>query len=80
MDIHLDSLLMLPNVSVFTCYQKEGFIFLELELINQGINCPHCQTYTDNLHHNRPIFVDREYISKFLVVNLIVLTVKKFHS
>lgn len=57
MDIHLDSLLKLPNVTVFTCYQKEEFIILELELINPGINCPHCQAYTDNLHQDRPILV-----------------------
>jgi transposase len=57
MDIHLDSLLRLPNITVFTCYQKEEFIILELELINQGVNCPHCQIYTDNLHQNRPILV-----------------------
>lgn len=57
MDIHLDTLLRLPNVSVFTCYQKEGFIILKLELINEGINCPHCETYTDKLHEDRPILV-----------------------
>ncbi|GBF82368.1 hypothetical protein [Aphanothece sacrum] len=50
MDIHFDTLLGFPNVTIFTCYQKEGFIILELELTNQGINCPHCQTYTDKLH------------------------------
>lgn len=57
MDIHLDTLLGLPNVSVFTCYQKERFIILELELVNEGIPCPHCQTYTDKLHEDRPILV-----------------------
>jgi transposase len=57
MDIHLDTLLRLPNVSVFTCYQKEGLIILELELINPGFNCPHCSCYTDKLHEDRPILV-----------------------
>jgi transposase len=57
MDIHLDSLLRLPNITVFTCYQKEGVTILELELLNSGINCPHCETYTDKLHGNRPILV-----------------------
>ena len=47
----------MPDVTVFICYQKEGFIILELELINQEISCPHCQTYTDNLHQDRPILV-----------------------
>lgn len=57
MDFHLDSLLNLPNVTVFTSSQKEGFIILKLELLNEGINCPHCQTYTDTIHQNRPILV-----------------------
>ena len=57
MDFHLDTLLNLPNVTVFTTYQKEGFIFIKLELLNEGIHCPSCQNYTDNLHQNRPILV-----------------------
>jgi transposase len=57
MDIHLDTLLNLPNVTVFTAYQKEGFFILKLELLNSGINCPFCGNYTDNLHQNRPILV-----------------------
>ena len=57
MDFHLDSLLNLPNVTVFTCSQKEGFIILQLDFLNAGIYCPHCQNYTDTLHQNRPILV-----------------------
>jgi hypothetical protein len=41
MDIHLDTLLNLPDVTVFTVREKEGFIFLLLDLINPGISCPH---------------------------------------
>ncbi|NES87136.1 MAG: transposase family protein, partial [Moorea sp. SIO2B7] len=50
MDFHLDNLLALPNVTVSSCQQQEGFIFLQLDFISEGILCPHCQTYTDNLH------------------------------
>ena len=57
MDFHLDSLLNLPNVTVFTSSQKSGLIRLKLELLNEGINCPNCQSYTDILHQNRPILV-----------------------
>jgi transposase len=57
MDFHLDSLLNLPNVTVFTSSQKLGFILLKLEFLNEGINCPHCQYYTDILHQTRPILV-----------------------
>ena len=57
MDFHLDSLLHLPHVTVLTCQQQEGFVFLKLDFINEGISCPNCQTYTDNLHQTRPILV-----------------------
>ena len=57
MDLHLDSLLNLPNVTVLSCQQQEGLIFLSLDFFNEGILCPHCQTYTDNLHQTRPILV-----------------------
>lgn len=57
MDIHLDILLDLPNVSVFTCEQVEGFTVLKLKLLNEGISCPHCHSYTKEVHQNRPILV-----------------------
>ena len=57
MDFYLDKLLNLPHVTVLSYQQQEEFIFLKLELLNEGIVCPHCQTYTDNLHQTRPILV-----------------------
>jgi transposase len=57
MDFHLDYLLNLPDVTVSSCQQQEGFIFLQLDFINEVIVCPNCQTYTDNLHQTRPILV-----------------------
>ncbi|HEY9852594.1 MAG TPA: transposase family protein [Leptolyngbyaceae cyanobacterium] len=57
MDFHLDALLNLPNVTVFSYRQESDLIILQLELLNQGIKCPHCQTYTDDLNQNRPILV-----------------------
>ena len=50
MDFHLNSLLNLPNTTVFTCYKEAGFTFLQLHLLNEGINCPNCQSYTDTIH------------------------------
>ena len=44
-------------MTILSCQQQEGLIFLKLELLNEGISCPHCQTYTDNLHQTRPILV-----------------------
>jgi len=57
MDLHLDTLLNLPNVTVFTCYQKEGFNILELNFVNTKINCTYCGKSTENIHQNRPILV-----------------------
>jgi transposase len=52
MDFHLDTLLDLPHVTVSSCQQEEGLIFLKLDFLNEGILCPHCQTYTDNRHQS----------------------------
>jgi len=57
MDFHLDALLNLPYVTVISCQQQEELIFLKLDFVNEGITCPHCQTYTDNLHQTRYILV-----------------------
>ena len=57
MDFHLNSLLNLPNTTVFTCYKEAEFIFLHLQLINEGINCPNCQSYTDTVHQTSHILI-----------------------
>jgi transposase len=57
MDCHLDTLLNLPDVTVFTCCRQEGFTFLELNFIKPHIKCSYCQYSTDNIHQERPILV-----------------------
>ena len=57
MDFHLNSLLNLPNARVFTCYKKVGFTFIQLDLINEGINCPNCQNYTDTIQKTSQILI-----------------------
>ncbi len=57
MDFHLDKLLNLPNVTVFTCYQKEDCNILQLELLNSKIKCAYCESETDDIHQNRPILI-----------------------
>ena len=57
MDFHLDKLLNLPNVTVFTCYQKEGFNILQLELLSSKVKCAYCENETDEIHQNRPILI-----------------------
>ncbi len=57
MDFNLNYLLNFPYVTILSCQQQEELIILKLDFLNEGISCPHCQTYTDNLHQNRPILV-----------------------
>ena len=57
MSVQLDYLLNLPEVSVETCAQVEEKIVLTLCVMAEGIKCPHCQNYTEELHQNRPTLV-----------------------
>jgi len=57
MDFHLDRLLGFPYVTVESCHEIEDNIYLNLRLLNEGINCPRCQKYVDEIHQNRPILV-----------------------
>ena len=57
MNFHLNSLLNLPNISVFTCSKEAGFTFLHLQLTNEGIDCPNCQNYTDIVHQTSHILI-----------------------
>ena len=57
MDFHLDSLLNIPNITVFSCQEQEDYIIFKLDFLNEGITCPHCQNYTDDIHQTRPILI-----------------------
>lgn len=57
MDFHLDRLLGLPNVTVESYAEKSDDVYLNLRLLNEGINCPHCQNYTEDMHQNRPTII-----------------------
>lgn len=57
MSFHLDYLLDLLRVRVETCQEIEGTISLNLGILAEGMSCPHCQNYTEELHQNRPVLV-----------------------
>jgi len=57
MDIHLDTLLKLPNVTVESCTQQDDEVYLKLRLLNQEASCPHCQKLSSELHQDRPILI-----------------------
>ena len=71
MDFHLDSLLNFPDVTVISCQQQEGFIILKLDFLNEGINCPHCQKYINDIHQTRSILVrDLGVFGQLVYLNL----------
>jgi transposase len=55
--LELTQLLNLPGVEVICYDQKDDYIYLNLKVIFHGTNCPHCTTYTEEIHQNRPITV-----------------------
>jgi len=57
MDSHLTALLNLPEVSVESVFWIEGSICLNVQLMNRGIYCPHCHSYTTEINQNRPVLV-----------------------
>ncbi|MFM6053270.1 MAG: transposase family protein, partial [Sphaerospermopsis kisseleviana] len=57
MDIHLDTLLKLPNVTVESCTQQDNEVYLKLRFLNQEADCPHCQKLSSELHQDRPILI-----------------------
>ena len=57
MDIHLDTLLNLPNVTVESCTRQDNDVSLKLRLLNEQASCPHCSKLSSELHQNRPILM-----------------------
>jgi transposase len=57
MSFHLDYLLNLPGVRVETCTEVEGTMTLRLDILADGMSCPHCEKYTEELHQTRVILV-----------------------
>ena len=57
MDWHLDRLLKLPNMTVVKVQEIEGLIFLSLESLKEGIICPRCGNYTEDVHQTREVLV-----------------------
>lgn len=53
----LDSLLNLPEVTVESSSQVEGYICVYLKILAPEIPCPHCKKLTSELHQVRPILV-----------------------
>ena len=55
MDWHLDRLLERPNMTVVKVQEIEGLIFLSLESLKEGIICPRCGNYTEDVHQTREV-------------------------
>ena len=57
MDIHLDTLLKLPNATVESCTQQDNEAYLTLRLLNEEASCSQCEQLSSELHQNRPILI-----------------------
>lgn len=57
MENHIDLILGLPDVTVREFMMLEDGICLKIKLTNLGTHCPLCQSYSTEIHQNRPILV-----------------------
>lgn len=57
MDIHLDTLLSFPDVSIESCAQELGDVFLKLHFLKEMADCPHCKQSSDDLHQTRSTLI-----------------------
>lgn len=57
MENHLNLILGLPDVTVREFMMLEDGICLKIKLTNLGTHCPLCQSYSTEIHQNRPILV-----------------------
>ena len=53
----LDSLLNLPEITIEGSVQMEGYVCLQIKILAPGINCPHCQKPTQELHQSSSILI-----------------------
>lgn len=57
MDIYLDTLLHLPNITVERCHEADGIVFLKLKCLNETIQCPHCGTISEQINQTNVALV-----------------------
>lgn len=57
MNIHLDTLINLPKVTVEICRYVDDYVYLNLCCLNPKISFQDYHKYTDKNHQNRPILI-----------------------
>lgn len=57
MDLHLDRLLNLPDVTVESCIQFAPEVILKLRFLQEESNCRYCQRPSAQLNQNRPVLI-----------------------
>lgn len=57
MNLHLDTLLKLPNITVESCVHQENEVYLNLRFLSETAACPHCEKLSSELHQNRSILI-----------------------
>jgi transposase len=57
MNLKLENFLNLPKLKIIGGGQILDLFVLQVQMTNEGINCPHCEKYLDVLHQNKYILV-----------------------
>lgn len=57
MNLKLENFLNLPNLKIVGGGQILDLFVLQVQMTNEGINCPHCEKYLDVLHQNKYVLV-----------------------
>ena len=57
MNLKLENFLNLPNIKIVGGGQILDLFVLQVQMTNEGINCPHCEKYLDILHQNKYVLV-----------------------
>lgn len=57
MDIYLDTLLHLPDMTVAGFKEVDGIVFLRLDCLNETITCPECGMTLDEINQTEMILV-----------------------
>lgn len=57
MDIYLDTLLHLPYMTVDSCREVDGTVFLKLNCLNQTIICPECGAELEQINQREEVLI-----------------------
>jgi transposase len=57
MDLYLDRLLNLPDITIESCHQNEKNMVLKVDILREESECPHCKTSSHDVNQNNSILI-----------------------